>query len=259
MIFLIALFSEIVTPVAPFAGFAIDVDGTALGPKMVDEKVRLARYKIEGNRLVETKVYDPVFDGMLQIIPIKDGVIVGDYESGIVMELARDGTIRWKAKTRYPTMLRADSAGHVWAVFNSGYIMRKTPDSSEFEHVLHENGLEMTEDFCVDIVPVGDGTFYTVQEDGQLNFYGKDRRRVALGKVPTERMILSKLGGVLSYHRGTIRHVSPSGVVRVLKELRPEVARGVMYFARHPDGRLMIGKATESGGLIIFLEPNIER
>lgn len=259
MIVLIALLSEIATPIAPLAGFAIDYDGTALAPKLVDEKVRLARYRIESGKLVEVKTYDHVFDGMLQIMVTKDGIIVGDYESGNVLEMDRAGAVRWRAKTRYPTMLRGDTAGHVWAVFNSGYIMRKTPDSSEFEHVLQPNGLEVTEDFCIDIVPVGDGTFYTVQEDGELRFYGADRKRVTLGKVPTERMILSKLGGVVSYYQGTIRHVSRSGAVRVLTQLKPQVARGIMYFARSPDGRLMIGKATDSGGLIIFLDPNIEK
>jgi len=260
MITLMIAIVQLTTPHPPHFGFAVDFDGSVLATKVVGQSVKVARYRVDGSNLRETKVFEPEFKGALEIMPKRDGFVVLDYEGGAVVELSKDGTVRWQTNVRYPTIARMDPSGNVWAVFNSGYLMRKTPDSSVFEHVLYPSGLEVAQDFAIDIVPLVDGTFYTAQQDGEIHFFGPDKKFTSIAKVPTDRMIASTLGGVLCYKDGVIRHVSRRGAVRELTRLPATISEGVRFFARTADGRLMVGRQTGSStGSITFLDPNIEK
>jgi hypothetical protein len=260
MIALLISFVQLTTPHPPHFGFAVDYDGSVLAARIVEQTVKVARYRIDGSNLREAKVFEPEFKGALEIMPKRDGFVVLDYEGGTVVEMSKEGKVRWQTRVRYPTIARMDPLGNVWAVFNSGYLMRKTPDSSVFEHILYPSGLEIAQDFAIDIVPLADGTFFTVQQDGEIHYFGPDKKFTSIAKVPTDRMIGSTLGGVLCYKDGVIRHVSRGGAVRELTRLPASISEGVRFFARAADGRLMVGRQVGSStGSVTFLDSNIEK
>ncbi len=262
MTLLLIALTQISIPLQPNAGFAFDNDGSILATILEGETVKIGRFAVDGNSVRRTHVYPFEFKGKLEILPKKSGFVIADYESGLVTDYAKDGKVIWQRRLRYPMLVKLDTSENIWAMFNSGYIMRKTPDSSEFEFILDRQGREISEDFAVALVPQSDGSFYTLQEDGEIRFFGADRRPKTLATIPCEQIIPSKLGGVIGYKDGVIRHVSPQGNVRVLAQVPQEVYLGNIYVGRTHDGRIVLGKASgkaDPAGIVYLLDANVER
>jgi hypothetical protein len=265
MIALAAAAVTITLPGNPTHGLAFDPDGTVLMATVRDQAVRIARYKLTGTTLTQVKVYDPTYTGQLEIMAKRSGFAVCDYETGVLEEFDRAGKTTWKAKVRYPTIVRMDVAGNVWMTFNSGFLYWKTPDSSDPEPKLRPNGEELTLDFAIDLAPISDTEWYVLEEGDfpesprEVYRVNSSGSKVLVGKAPADRMIASKLGGVLLWSRNAIVHVSAGGAIRKLWDAAGQI-EGVRYFDRMPDGRLVVAAPTgQNSGKAIILGPEVER
>ena len=230
-------------PLDPRGGFAIGEGRLVYLARRTGGEVKVVRFEREGSKLKESFIYPGKFVGVLELLAVKDGVVVVDYETGAVVKYGRDGRIRWSAKVRFPNAARLDSHDNVWFFFNSGTLGWKTPDSSEVEPILGPYGEILESPVLSDLAPHADGSFYALRSEGGLLFYDSNHRpKIIHEGITGVRLILSKLGGVLVFQDGDpqrIVHVSATGKVTQVWTATADM-RGIRYLNRLADGSLIV-------------------
>ncbi|MCH8275190.1 MAG: hypothetical protein IH851_10410 [Armatimonadetes bacterium] len=249
---------RVAVPHNPNHGFAIDYDGSFLfaHPGKAEGEVVLTRFARDGSRLRETFTYPQKFEGVLELMPTKRGLVIVDYESGFVGLVDRRGKIVWETRTRYPNVARLDAEGNPWFFFNSDIVGIKTSDSSEVEPVLEESGAEIVLFAPADIAPIGGGKFYLLDQEGGIHLFGTSGKAALFGEVVGgQRILVSKLGGVLVFRSGTLIHVSPSGKKRSIWQTPSDLPANIRHLSRAPDGRLVMAGSTREGGIVLIIDP----
>jgi hypothetical protein len=233
--------------------------------KLEGKVVRVVRYDVSSGTAKEKFVFPQKFSGDLQIMPKRNVIDVVDYASGKIVEIGRDGTLKWETKIQPPTLARMDPNGNIWLTLNSGYVFWKTPDSSEPEPILRPNGDELTVEYTVDIAPTANGSFWFIDEGndpkagGELFLYSPTGDAKQVTTVPGDRILLSKLGGIVAFKLGVIRHVSAAGATKTLWTAPSDIATQIRYFDRAPDGRLCVAAPSANGGIALILDTSVEK
>lgn len=242
-------------PRSPLYGFDMRGDVAYLG-KPVEGGLQVERIRRSGTTWRSEYTFPQRFRGPLAVIALSDGVAIGDYESGTVIRYRDNGSVVWKSWLRYPNRITRGPNDTVWAFFNSGVVMRKIPDSSEFEPFLGKYGQELAMPELSDIAPRADGGFYALDVNGTL-------LSVARGGVVTTVARNLSAQGVLEV-RGTVYVLRVEGTAALMKVVggkaqaiwaAPNSNEQVASFFALPDGRVAVATGSRHEGRVYLIMP----
>lgn len=259
MIALLASFVTISTPFIPSNGWAVDSDGSIYGALGENEnKVsRLVRFSNENGTLKESFRFPQKFEGILEIIPTAEGIIVADYEGGFLGLLKRDGKVVWQTKTRYPSIVRDNGKGTAYLLFGGGRFFFKTSDSSDVEPILDKDGRELALEEIMDIAPMPNGDIFAVNGEGDLIFIDATKTAKRFATIKTMRLLSTTKGGVLVLQNSQLIRVSQTGQKTNLWTLpKPDPEASIR---RTGDGRIAIASNQGLKGVIYILERSVEK
>ena len=259
MIALLASFVTISTPFVPSNGWAVDSDGSIYGVlgENSNKVSRLIRFSNQNGTLKESFRFPQKFDGILEIMPIPEGILVADYEGGFLGLIKRDGKIVWQTKTRYPAVVRPNEKGIVHLLFGGGRFFFKTSDSSEVEPILDRDGKELALDDIIDFAPMASGEIYAVDSDGNLILINSNRIAKKFSTAKTQRLLSTSKGGVLALQNNQLIRVTPTGQKITLWSLpKPDTEATIK---RTADGRIAIASNQGLKGVIYILDRSVEK
>jgi hypothetical protein len=241
----------VLVPLDMAYGFCAEETGRFLvGERRGDREVRLVRYEVREGKARKLFEFPQKFEGPLEVFVVEGGVIVGDYASGFLGFFSSSGKEFWRLRVQDPNAFRLSLDGMPWMFFNSLLVYRKTPDSNVPEPVLDQHGAEILLPAPVDIAPVREMTFYSLDFQGDLYEYpmGLPSRLMAR-ETGMRRILAHPAGGVLGYGRGEVVWFLPGGARRVLYKVPSEWVRAIRHMAWMPGGKLALaGSFTDRRG-----------
>lgn len=241
-------------PRSPAYGFGMRGNAFYLG-KPVEGGIQVERLRLSGESWRVEFVFPAKFRGPLGVIAVSDGVVIGDYEEGHIIRYKDSGQVVWRTWLRYPNRFTIGPNDSIWAFFSSGLVMRKIPDSSEFEPFLARYGQELTMPRLSHLVARDDGGFYaldingtllSVARTGEISVLARDLNAEAIALLRGEVYVLSvqgrpKLSRIRDGRQTTI-WTAPSADEAVAE-----------FFAL--DNRLAVALGTRDKGRVFLITP----
>lgn len=254
----LALVSTVMIPLpsTPVYGFDLRGDTAYLARPAERGGLLVERLRRRGNSWVKEHTFPGRFRGPLAVVSLSDGVVVGDYEGGTVVRYREDGSVVWKSWLRYPNRIVRGPGDSIWAFFNSGVVVRKTNDSSEFEPFLGKYGQELALPELSDVAPRPDGGFYALTASGAL--LSVDRS----GVVGTIARGISAQGVILA--GGSIYVLRSEGTAMLMRVesnktehvwTAPTADEQATNLFVHSDGRIGVVVGSERGGRVFLISP----
>ncbi len=243
-------------PRTPLHGFGMRGDLAYLAKPADGGGLQVERLRRSGTTWTPEYTFPQRFRGPLAVVALSDGVAIGDYEGGTVMRYRDDGSVVWKTWLRYPNRITRGPGDTVWAFFNSGVIVRKIADSSEFEPFLGKYGQELAMPELSDVAPRPDGGFYALDVNGTLLSVAKG------GAVTILAEGLSAHGVIEA--RGSLYVLNVEGVATLMKVAggkaqtvwtAPASDEQATNLFALPDGRVGVVTASERAGRVYLITP----
>lgn len=246
-------------PVNPRDGLALDADGAIWGIH-TDGKggATLSRFVKKGSTWEKTFSFPQTFAGQAEILLTKENIGLVHYDNGLVEMYTRQGKRLWQSKVYNPIAARIDEAGNIWVLLNSGLVCRKTPDSSAVEPIIKKNGAEMFVGSLLDVAPFSNGDMYYVDEYERFVSV-KDGTEKVLGKLNTQRILRTKLGGVIAFVNESVVHVNEEMKIRTLWKVPEGLGSEVRFMQRGLDGRIILGIPGAGKGTLFVLSKEVEK
>ena len=243
-------------PRTPLHGFDMRGDTAYLAKPADGGGLVVERLRRNGNYWTSEYTFPQRFRGPLGVIALSDGVAICDYEGGTVMRYRDNGAVVWKSWLRYPNRITRGPNDTVWAFFNSGVIVRKIADSSEFEPFLRKYGQELAMPELSDIAPRPDGGFYALDVNGTLFSVAKS------GMITRLAQGLSAHGVIEA--RGSIYVLRAEGIASLMKVTggkaqtvwtAPGSDEQATNLFSLPDGRIGVVTASDRAGRVFLITP----
>lgn len=245
-------------PVQPGYGFAVDKDGSFLIAARVDGKqaCRVSRYKpVAGGMATKIVEYNSDYEGAVEILPLKSGFMVVDFEGSSIYTYSDDGKQQSKIHARYPNVAKLDFDGNAWFFFNSGIVASLTSDSSVPEPALRASGEEIAVHGAADLGPTSRRKFWMMNEGGEVSFYDEFGRSKKVGTYPdVQRLFGMKNGNVLLYFGKVFKVLSPNGALKEVATVPAEHSRNITFMGRAFDGSLTLATSNSSGGKVVIFD-----
>lgn len=247
-------------PSNPRLGFAIDRNRHVLLGVFDAEKrkVKVVRYTRSESSLKATRTYAERFSGPVEILPLRDGFAVVDFEGSMLWKFDDSGKVLWKAPARYPNVARVDFQENLWFFFNSGVVAAKTPNSSVPEPVLKPSGEEIAMHALTDLAPLSNRAFWVTDELGGIHYFdsrGNGRTVTRIDGI--QRVFGLRSGSLLLFDGVGFKVLSISGQVNSLFKAPSQFVANLGYMGRAYDGRLVMCQIRGQGGIAVLFDYNL--